>query len=120
MAVNPGIPPGVPSNRAFLARAVRSLVTECGIRRFLDLGAGLPSADNVHEVARAAARGARVVHVDNDPIVLVHARALLTAVPRPVSYLQADLRDLDRVRASRRRPGAARLASSDPCVARGG
>ena len=97
MAVNPGIRPGVRSNRAFLARVVRYLATECGIRQFLDLGTGLPSADNVHEVAQAAAPGTRVVYVDDDPIVLVHARALLTGAPGTVTYLEADLRDVDRI-----------------------
>lgn len=104
MAVNPGIRPGVLSNRAFLARAVRHLVTECGIRQFLDLGTGLPSADNVHEVAQATAPDTRVVYVDDDPIVLVHARALLTGTPGTVSYLQADLRDVDGVLARAQPP----------------
>jgi hypothetical protein len=97
MAVNPGIGPGVRSNRAFLARVVRFLATECGVRQFLDLGTGLPSADNVHEVAQAAEPGTRVVYVDDDPIVLVHARALLTGAPGTVTYLEADLRDVDRI-----------------------
>jgi hypothetical protein len=100
MAANPGIGPAVRSNRAFLARAVRILATECGIRQFLDLGTGLPSADNVHEVAQAAAPGTRVVYVDDDPIVLVHARALLTGAPGSVTYLDADLRDVSRILAS--------------------
>jgi SAM-dependent methyltransferase len=93
MAANPGIVPGVRSNRAFLIRAVRHLVAEAGIRQFLDLGTGLPSADNVHEVAQAAAADARVVYVDFDPIVLAHARALLTGAPGTVDYIQADIRD---------------------------
>ena len=67
------------ANRAFLARSVRYLAAEAGIRQFLDIGTGLPSADNTHEVAQAAAPGCRVVYVDNDPIVLAHARALLTS-----------------------------------------
>ena len=80
-------------NRAFLARAVRYLVTECGIRQFLDIGTGIPSAGNTHEVAQAIAPKARVVYVDNDPIVLAHARALLTGTPQgQVGYLDADLR----------------------------
>ncbi len=94
MARNPGIGPGVRSNRAFLARAVRFLTLEAGVRQFLDLGTGLPSADNVHEVAQAAAPDARVVYVDNDPIVLVHARALLTGARGTVAYTEADLRDV--------------------------
>jgi hypothetical protein len=80
-------------NRAFLRRAVRYLVTECGIRQFLDIGTGIPSAGNTHEVAQAIAPQARVVYVDNDPIVLAHARALLTGTPEgTVAYLDADLR----------------------------
>ena len=82
------------ANRAFLARAVNYLTAEAGIRQFLDIGTGLPSADNTHEVAQAAAPGCRVVYVDNDPIVLAHARALLTsAEPGSTSYIEADLRD---------------------------
>jgi SAM-dependent methyltransferase len=90
---NPAIVPGVRTNRAFLARAVRYLVNEQGIDQFLDLGTGLPSADNVHEVAQAANPQAKVVYVDNDPIVLVHAHALLTGTPGTVSYVDADIRD---------------------------
>ena len=63
------------ANRAFLGRAVRYLVEEAGIRQFLDIGTGIPTSPNVHEVAQGAARDARVVYVDNDPIVLAHARA---------------------------------------------
>jgi len=82
------------ANRAFLARAVNYLTVEAGIRQFLDIGTGLPSANNTHEVAQAAAPGCRVVYVDNDPIVLAHARALLTsAEPGATSYIEADLRD---------------------------
>jgi hypothetical protein len=92
---NPGIVPGVRANRAFLARVVRYLVREAGIRQFLDLGTGLPSANNVHEVAQSIDRRARVVYVDNDPIVLVHARALLTGAPGTVAYIDADIRDAD-------------------------
>src|SRR5690349_4250964 len=79
-------------NRAFLGRAVRYLVAEAGIRQFLDIGTGLPSANNVHEVAQAEAPESRVVYVDNDPIVLAHARALLTSTPQGRSaYIDADL-----------------------------
>jgi hypothetical protein len=85
-------------NRAFLARAVRFLVAGCGIRQFLDIGPGLPSANNTHEVAQAIAPQARVMYVDNDPIVLAHARALLTGTAEgAVAYLDADLRDPDRI-----------------------
>jgi len=90
----PGNAMAARANRAFLARAVRYLAAEAGIRQFLDIGTGLPSADNTHEVAQAAAPGCRVVYVDNDPIVLAHARVLLTsAEPGATSYIEADLRD---------------------------
>ena len=79
-------------NRTFLGRAVRYLVAEAGIRQFLDIGTGLPSANNVHEVAQEEAPESRVVYVDNDPIVLSHARALLTSTPQGRSaYIDADL-----------------------------
>jgi hypothetical protein len=82
----------VRENRAFLNRAVQYL-TRAGIRQFLDIGAGLPSASNVHEVAQAIAPETRVVYVDNDPIVLSHARALLASGPRGAcAYIDADLR----------------------------
>jgi hypothetical protein len=85
---------GVRENRAFLGRAVRYLAGEAGISQFLDLGTGLPSANNVHEVAQASNPEARVVYADNDPIVLAHARALLASGPRGVTaYLDADIRD---------------------------
>jgi hypothetical protein len=85
-------------NRAFLGRAVRFLASECGIRQFLDIGPGLPSANNTHEVAQAIAPEARVMYGDNDPMVMVHARALLTgATEGTVSYLDADLRDPDAI-----------------------
>jgi len=83
----------VRQNRAFLQRAVRYLAG-AGIRQFLDIGTGLPSADNTHEVAQAVAPDSRVVYVDNDPIVLAHARALLTSSPEGVTgYLDADARE---------------------------
>ena len=90
---NPGIVPGVRANRAFLVRAVEYLVREAGISQILDLGTGLPAANNVHEVAQAIAPDTRVVYVDNDPIVLVHAHALLVGSPGTIAYLDADLRD---------------------------
>jgi SAM-dependent methyltransferase len=94
IAANPGIVADVRANRAFLARAVHHLATECGIRQFLDIGTGLPTAGNTHEVAQAAAPDARVVYVDNDPVVLLHARALLASTPEgATAYLQADLRE---------------------------
>ena len=82
------------SNRQFLGRAVRHLAGEAGIRQFLDIGTGLPTADNTHEVAQAIAPESRIVYVDNDPMVLVHARALLTSSPEGATdYIDADLRD---------------------------
>jgi hypothetical protein len=81
-------------NRAFLGRAVRYLTAEAGIRQFLDIGTGLPTTSNVHEVAQDIAPAARVVYVDNDPLVLAHARALLTSAPEGrTAYIHADLRD---------------------------
>jgi hypothetical protein len=89
---------GVRANRRFLGRAVRYLVEEEGIRQFLDIGTGLPSANNTHEVAQAAAPDAKVVYVDNDPIVLAHARALLTSAPEGrTAYISADLREVDKI-----------------------
>jgi S-adenosyl methyltransferase len=89
---------GVRENRAFLGRAVRYLAEEAGITQFLDIGTGLPSANNVHEVAQAANPKARVVYADNDPIVLAHARALLASGPHGVTaYLDADIRDADAI-----------------------
>jgi hypothetical protein len=94
LAVTPAIRTMARENRAFLGRAVRYLAGEAGVRQFLDIGAGLPSAGNVHEVAQAAAPTARVVYADNDPLVLAHARALLTSNPEGrTAYLHADLRD---------------------------
>ena len=93
LAVTPGLRVRVRANRAFLARAVRYLAGEAGIRQFLDIGTGIPSANNTHEVAQDVAPDARVVYVDNDPIVLAHARALLASDPRGATqYLDGDLR----------------------------
>ncbi len=89
----PALAEGIRSNRAFLGRAVRFLVHE-GIGQFLDIGTGLPAADNTHEVAQREAPDSRIVYVDNDPIVLRHAQALLTSTPQGAcDYIQADLRD---------------------------
>jgi len=71
----------VSQNRKFLGRAVRYLAAELGIRQFLDIGTGLPSMNNVHEVAQSVATGTRVVYVDNDPVVIAHARDMLNDVP---------------------------------------
>ena len=94
LAVAPGLRYRVRANRAFLGRATRYLAAEAGIRQFLDIGTGIPAAGNTHEVAQRAAPDARVVYVDNDPIVLLHAQALLHGTPQGATgYLQADLRD---------------------------
>jgi hypothetical protein len=82
------------ANRAFLRRAVRYLAAEAGVRQFLDIGTGIPTSPNVHEVAQEAAPGTRVVYVDNDPIVLAHARALLTSQDAgETAFIMADLRE---------------------------
>jgi S-adenosyl methyltransferase len=95
MRAAPHVAEGVRGNRAFLARAVRYLVGEAGIRQFLDIGTGIPAADNTHEVAQASARECRVVYVDNDPIVLAHARALLTSGSEgATAYFEEDLRNV--------------------------
>ena len=94
LAVAPGLRFRVRANRAFLARTVRFLATDCEVRQFLDIGTGIPTANNTHEVAQAAAPASRIVYVDNDPIVLAHARALLTSTPEgATAYLDADLRE---------------------------
>jgi hypothetical protein len=93
IAAQPAILHGVRANRAFLGRAVRYLTAEAGIEQFLDLGTGIPSANNTHEVAQAEVPSSRVVYVDNDPIVLAHARALLTSTRGNTSYIDADVRD---------------------------
>jgi hypothetical protein len=94
----PDIVPTVHANRAFLARAVRFLAADAGIRQFLDIGTGIPRENNTHEVAQAVAPDSRVVYVDHDPFVLVHARALLTSHPDGVTAcLETDLRDPQRI-----------------------
>jgi hypothetical protein len=95
MREDPNVVEGVRGNRAFLARAVRYLAGEAGVRQFLDIGTGIPAADNTHEVAQDVAPECRVVYVDNDPIVLSHARALLTSEPGgATAYLDEDLRNV--------------------------
>jgi hypothetical protein len=97
-AANPRIIQAVRANRAFLGRAVRELSATAGIRQFLDIGTGIPAADNTHEVAQRADPGARVVYVDNDPVVLAHAEALLVSGrDGATDYVQADLREVDRI-----------------------
>ncbi|MEU3661594.1 SAM-dependent methyltransferase [Streptomyces sp. NPDC032940] len=84
--------------RTFLARAVRFLAGEAGIRQFLDIGTGLPTADNTHELAQRIAPESRIVYVDNDPLVLTHAEALLTSTEEGAcAYIDADVRDPDRI-----------------------
>ncbi|OXR41465.1 hypothetical protein B7C42_06356 [Nocardia cerradoensis] len=85
-------------NRSFMVRAVRHLSADLGVRQFLDIGTGIPTEPNLHQVAQEAAPDARVVYVDNDPIVLAHARALLTGTPEGVTrYVEADVRDPARI-----------------------
>ena len=94
LAATPGLRARVRANRAFLARVVRYLAAEAGIRQFLDVGTGIPSANNTHEIAQAAAADSRVVYVDNDPIVLIHAQELLASAPEGATqYIEGDLRD---------------------------
>ncbi|MET8830611.1 SAM-dependent methyltransferase [Streptomyces sp. NPDC004610] len=91
---NPAIIEIARAQRAFLVRAVEYLVREAGVRQFLDVGTGLPTADNTHEVAQRLDPAARIVYVDHDPIVLAHAEALLTTTPEgATAYVDADLRD---------------------------
>jgi hypothetical protein len=86
------------SSRAFLTRAVRYLAGEAGVQQFLDVGTGLPTADNTHEVAQRVAPVSRIVYVDNDPVVLAHARALLTSSGEGATgYVDADLHDPDQI-----------------------
>jgi len=94
----PAIVENARASRAFLARAVRYLAGEAGIRQFLDIGTGLVTANSTHQVAQAVAPECRIVYVDNDPIVLTHARALLTSSPEgATTYIDADLRDPDSI-----------------------
>jgi S-adenosyl methyltransferase len=94
LAAEPSIAVAARANRAFLGRAVSFLAGQHHIRQFLDIGTGIPAADNTHEVAQRIAADARVVYVDNDPIVLAHARALLASTPAGMTtYIQADLRE---------------------------
>ncbi|MER5298843.1 SAM-dependent methyltransferase [Streptomyces lasiicapitis] len=96
--LHPGIGDYARADRLFLGRAVRHLVADRGVRQFLDIGTGLPTADNTHEVAQRIAPESRVVYVDNDPLVLTHARALLTSSPEGrTDYLDADMRDVESV-----------------------
>ncbi|MFI7133092.1 SAM-dependent methyltransferase [Nonomuraea sp. NPDC050153] len=96
LEIAPDAPEAARANREFLGRVIRFLAAEAGVRQFLDLGSGLPAQENVHEIAQSAAPGSRVVYVDHDPIVLVHARALL-AVNARTTVVEADVRDPDAV-----------------------
>jgi hypothetical protein len=97
-AVFPSIRTAARENRAFMQRAVGYLAAEAGIRQFLDIGTGLPTANNVHDVAQGVAPESRIVYVDNDPLVLAHARALLTSSPEgATAYIDADVRDPQRI-----------------------
>jgi S-adenosyl methyltransferase len=94
----PEIVPTARANRGFLARTVRFLAVEAGIRQFLDIGTGIPTENNTHEVAQRVAPESRIVYVDNDPLILVHARALLASHPDgATAYAEADLRDPERI-----------------------
>ena len=94
MRINPDIVSTARANRAFLVRTTSYLARQAGLRQFLDIGTGMPTNQNIHEVAQSIAPRARVVYVDHDPIVLTHARALLTSAPEGVTdYLEADLRE---------------------------
>jgi hypothetical protein len=89
LKINPDLPRLAQENRLFLRRAVRWLATDCGVRQFLDIGSGLPTVSNTHEVAQAAAPGCRVAYVDKDPAVVLHASALL-ANGRDVTVARGD------------------------------
>ena len=101
LASTPSARTAARENRAFLGRAVRFLAAEAGIRQFLDIGTGLPTSSSVHQVAQAITPSARIVYADNDPLVLAHARALLTSSPGGrTAYIQADLRHPESILAS--------------------
>ncbi|MBB5159232.1 SAM-dependent methyltransferase [Saccharopolyspora phatthalungensis] len=97
----PALPVHMRANREFMHRAGRYLATECGIDQFLDIGTGIPTPPNLHEVVQEVRPQARVVYTDNDPIVLVHARALMSSTKQGrTAYVEADLRDPDTILAS--------------------
>jgi O-methyltransferase involved in polyketide biosynthesis len=98
----PHLPVSMRANRAYMARQAHVIAAELGVRQFLDVGAGLPTSPNLHEVVQAVAPESRVMYVDNDPIVLVHARALLGGSPQGrTAYLDADLHDPDAILTSK-------------------
>src|SRR3954471_15237425 len=95
---SPSLPISMRANRRFMARVAHYLAAERGIRQFLDVGTGLPTSPNLHEVVQQVHPASRIMYVDNDPIVLVHARALLTSsAPGRTAYIDADLRDTDAI-----------------------
>ncbi|MET8174126.1 SAM-dependent methyltransferase [Streptomyces clavifer] len=97
LAVEPGVPVMAKVNRAFMHRATRWLAGQ-GVRQFLDIGTGIPTEPNLHQVAQEAEPTTRVVYCDNDPIVLAHAEALLSGTPEgAIDYVQADARDVDAI-----------------------
>jgi hypothetical protein len=98
LLIDPDLRDAARADRGFLIRAVRYLVGKSGIRQLLDIGTGLPTVNNTHQVAQATAPECRIVYVDNDPLVLVHARALLASTPQGATeYLDADVRDPERI-----------------------
>jgi hypothetical protein len=104
LAIYPGQRDKARACRHFLLRAIRYLANEAGVRQFLDIGTGLPTANNTHEVAQHEAPDSRIVYVDNDPLVLAHARALLTSSPEGVTkYVDADLHDPETILAEARK-----------------
>src|SRR4051812_4650223 len=95
---SPSLPISMRANRQYMARVAHYLAAERGIKQFLDIGTGLPTSPNLHEVVQKADPTSKIVYVDNDPIVLVHARALLTSAPEgSTSYIDADLRDVEAI-----------------------
>ncbi|MFG1995169.1 SAM-dependent methyltransferase [Actinoplanes sp. NPDC048988] len=109
---SPSLPISMRANRRYMARVARHLAAERGLRQFLDIGTGLPTSPNLHEVVQEQDPTSRIVYVDNDPIVLVHARALLTSTPAgSTAYIDADLRD---VRKILRSPEVGALDPSQP------
>jgi hypothetical protein len=97
-ATFPGMPDIARASRGFLIRSIAYLADDAGVRQFLDVGTGLPTANNTHQVAQRIAPEARIVYVDNDPLVLAHARALLTSTPQgATAYIHADLRDPEKI-----------------------
>ena len=104
LTVMPQLGEGARADREFLRRVVTYLTKDAGIVQFIDIGTGLPSANNTHEVAQSIIPDARIVYVDNDPLIMVHAKALLVGTAEgTVDYLEADIRDLDTILTAARR-----------------